>query len=416
MARHDLTDWIIHFVHRRNFENDPLEFSIDPETYESIPFPDNFQYNGEPMFQTNLYEEEGYGLEPDAYPFSVLKKILHDGYIKTGWSFRGGNPTIYGPKAAVCFTEMPLYGLIDYAKTRNNENLTEQYGIAFLKDELFAAGARSVIYGLSVTHKEALEEDPNYGIGLRNLASECGIGLKEMYRYVYTRLGAYRNIDWTHEREWRWADLKEDFDFPGIPVFAENDKINFSKIIVLVKTKEESEHIIENLKNLYHSGSTNHGLKYNLNLISNTFVLPLDELNKITKDISLIKLDDLPLHSIPKIKHIAVKKETLEKVKAAIEKASEISYQKSKEHFDKYGDKDVCGHCNVITWYSNTEITQAMVDLKVASSYSDGYYYIHHLKAYPCQSLGAEEAGKNAAAEYLTSVLGQTFSTRSKWD
>ncbi len=48
MPRHDLTDWIIHFIHDRNSENDPLEFSLHPETFEYLPFPENFNYEGKP--------------------------------------------------------------------------------------------------------------------------------------------------------------------------------------------------------------------------------------------------------------------------------------------------------------------------------------------------------------------------------
>lgn len=416
MARHDITDWIIHFVHRRNSDVDPLEFSINPDTGQYVPFPDSFTYEGKPLFLTNQYQEEEYGLESDAYAITILKKILHDGYIRAGWSFRNGNATIYGPKAATCFTEMPLYGLIDYAKKRNDEGMTEQYGIAFLKNELYNAGARPVIYGLSTTHKEAGILDKNYGLGFRALSSECGLGLTEMYRYVYTKFGSYKKIDWMHEREWRWADIHENFDFPGMPVFADNPIIHFSQIIILVKTKEEAEDMIEHLKNLYHSGGTNYDLRYNLNLISNAFVLAIEELQKITKDISLIKLDDLPLSSIPKIKHIKATEETKEKVKLALKKASEISLVKSKEYFDKYGDKDVCGHCNVVTWYSNTEVTQALIDLKLARSFSDGYYHIFNLETYPVQSLGVAEAGMTAAAEYLTKELGQGFRIYSTWD
>lgn len=124
----------------------------------------------------------------------MLKKILRDGYIRAGWSFRNNSPTIYGPKAAVCFTEMPLFGLIEYSKTRNAEYFIEDYGIAFLKDELYKAGARPVIYGLTTGHKEASEKDKYFGKGLRNLAFETGLGLKEQYRYVYTKLGAVKKM------------------------------------------------------------------------------------------------------------------------------------------------------------------------------------------------------------------------------
>ena len=420
MSRYDITDWIIHFVHKRNPENDPLEFSVDWEgTMEYIKFPDNFKYNGEPIFQTNIYEEEAYGLESDADAIGVLKKILHDGIIKSGWSFRNGNPTIYGPKSAACFTEMPLYALIEYSKNRNNDNYIEPYGIAFLKNELFESGARPVIYGLSGVHKEASDGDKNFGIGLRSLSSDCGIGLNEMYRYVYTNIRTHKRIDWTHEREWRWADLQENFDFSGLPFFVDNSVFRFSKIIVLVKTNEDVQAIIEYIQHLYHSKSTNYGSEYNLTTIANTYILSIEELSKFEKSVETIKLDDLPLNEIPKLSKIEVKPETIEKIKSAIKVASDISYAESERVFKEKGEISEiggCGWANVVTYVTNSEITQALIDLELARSYGEGYYYINLDRSYPSQLLEVDEPGKIKAAEYLTKELGQYFTTHWKWD
>ncbi|WP_378172643.1 hypothetical protein [Aquimarina sp. SS2-1] len=416
MPRHDLTDWIIHFVHDRNPENDPLEFSLHPETFEYLPFPDNFDFEGEPIYQIDESEESDYGLESDATAFSVLMKILHDGYVRAGWSFRKMNPTIYGPKSAVCFTEMPLYGLIEYANIRNAKNLTQQYGIAFMREELFAAGARPVIYGLSGKHQEAKESDEYFGKGLRNLASNCGIGLKEQYRYVYTNIGTKRKIDWTHEREWRWADLDDEFYFPGMPFYAQNDTVKFSKIVVLVKTAEEVEQVIDQLQNLYHSKGTNYGREYDLELIRKTYVLALDELKSFTPNDELIKIEDLPINTIPKIEKITVSKEMLEKVRTVINKASEICYNKTGEYAKKHGDSYPCGRANLICWDSNSEITQALIDLEFAHTYADGYYHIYLPTGYPVQSLDAHEYGIKFALEYVKTELGDGFSSRSRWD
>lgn len=417
MKRNDLTNWIIHFVHRRNPDNDPLEFSYDFEEMEYIPFPDSFTYEGEPIFKTEKYEEDDYGLEPDAYSIGVLKKILHDGIIKTGWSFRNGNPTIYGPKSAACFTEMPLYALIEYSKNRNNENYIEPYGIAFLKEELFEAGARPVIYGLSGKHKESIKGDDNYGIGLRTLSSECGIGLREMYRYVYTNISTAKRIDWTHEREWRWADLDERFEwFSGLPFIAKNDFFKFSKVIVFVKEKEEVEDVIVHLQHLYHSKTTNFDREYDLNIIANTYVLAIDELSKIEKEIENINLDDLPLNSVPKLEKIVVSEVTKKNVKEAIDKASEIYFNQAEKDFIEKGDVGPCGWLNIVTYTSNSEITQAMIDLGIASSYGKGYYYVSLNKGYPAQAIAVDENGKEMAAKYLTETLGQNFYTHVRWD
>jgi hypothetical protein len=412
MSRHDITNWIIHFVHKRNPENDPLEFSRDwDKTMNYVKFPNNFKYDGEPIYQTDILEEEAYGLEPDESALEVLKKILHDGIIKCGWSYRNGNPTIYGPKSAACFTEMPLYALIEYSKSRNNENYIEPYGVAFLKTELFEAGARPVIYGLSGVHKEAITGDENFGIGLRTLSSECGIGLNELYRYVYTSIKSHKRIDWTHEREWRWADLDEKFEFAGLPFFAKNNEFSFSKIIVLVKTNDDVEEIIKYIQHLYHSESTNYAREYNLITIANTYILSIEELSKFDKDIETVKLDDLPLNKIPKLSKIKVKPETVEKIKNAIKVATNISYAECERVFNERGDVGSCGWANIVTYVSNSEITQALIDLGLASSYGTGHYDIELGKSFPVQSLDVNESGKIKAAEYLTKELGQYFTT-----
>lgn len=411
MKRNDLSDWVIHFIHDKNPANDPCINNID---FEYKPFPDSFNYKGLPLFLTNRYDEESYGLEPDASAFAVLKKILSDGYIKTGWSFRKGKPTVYGPKSAVCFTEMPLYALIEYAKERKNTGTVENYGIAFLKDELFRAGARPAIYGLSTKHTEAKDNI----IGLRNLDPATGIGLKEQYRYVFTNMAANKKTDWTHEREWRWADINEEFDFPGMPFSLDiyNEDLFFSKIIVFVKTNDEKNQLISLLKNLYDSECSHADLQYNSVVIENIFVLSLDMLKKMNIDSNKVKLDDLPLERIPKIQKIIASPETKNNVSNALKKAEQISMDASKKAYDLLG-KDVlpCGFAWVVTYVTDTEITQALLDLGIAHSFGDGSYRIH-VETFPCQNIDVAEAGADAAAKFLTKELGQKFYSASRLD
>ncbi|WP_456311574.1 hypothetical protein [Pseudomonas shirazensis] len=414
MARQDLSNWIIHFIHGRNIENELFEssYSLDDGQYS---IPDGFSYHGEPIRLTSKYEEDDYGLNEDADGFEVLKKILHDGIIRSGWSFRKSKPTIYGPKAATCFTEMPLYALIEYSKTRNSQSSIEPYGIAFLKNELYNAGARPVIYGLSGKHLESKKGEANFGIGLRTLSSECGIGIREMYRYVYTNLSAGRNVTWMHEREWRWADVDETNEFAGLPFYALNDFIKFNRLIIIVKTKKESEEIIEYLMHLIHSGSTDFAREYDIKLIERTHVLALEELDSLVKDPLKVNLDDLPLNSVPRLPKIIVPKEILEKVKTAIECASTICYKESEKDYEAHGDYDVSGFCHIVTYDVKSEITQALIDLDIAHSYGKGSYTVY-IKSYPVQGLGTQEIGHKAAAEYLTAELGQKFYTKSRWD
>jgi hypothetical protein len=413
MPRHDITDWVIHFIHRRSAETDPLAISFEPKGLKLDEFPDNFSYNGEPIYLPDRYENYIYNRPSDDYSFSVLKKIMHDGFIRAGWSFRNSIPTIYGPKAAVCFTEMPLYGLIEYAKNRNKQHLVEDYGIAFLKRELFGAGARPVIYGLSTVHKEAEDKDLFFCKGFRNLSSETGIGLKEQYRYVYTKLDSSKKTDWTHEREWRWADLDEAFEFPGLPLFAETGKVSFTKVIIIVKTSLEAQEIVGYLKTLHDSGGTNFNRRYDLKIISNTNVVAIDELKKVVNNMGLIKLDDLPLHSLHKIKKVTVSRETLEKVKSVWEQANVISLQKSTEFYEKYPvtkngfRPGRSGFTKIVTFDASSEVTQALINLNIAVADAEGFYELFGLKYYHCQLLEVEEEAANAATEFLTAELGQ---------
>ena len=415
--RTDVSEWVTHFIHRRNPETDPAEFFVNPDTLDPIDHPDGFTYAGEPLYLSNRYEDDEWGLEPDASAFAVLRKILHDGYLKAGWSYRktrfGLHPTIYGPKAAVCFTEMPLHGLLEYSKSRNSEYSVQSYGIAFLKTELFQAGARQVIYGLSSPHQEADAGDTFAGLGMRTLHSSMGIGLREQYRYVATNLA--RKMDWTHEREWRWADTREQFQEPGMHFFLENDHHRFSKLIVLVQSDKEAKQIVEELRTQYDAGMDNYGREYRKSLIANTAVLSIESLSSLTVDINTVRIDDLPLRSIPKIRKVTVSPGVLVKVEKAIVEAKKIAAQACEDAYAKNGDSGPAGISNVVTFDGHSEITQALLQLEHAHA-TDGSYIMYGIVKSLVQSIDVNEAGATAAAKYLTDTLGQPFYERTRWD
>ena len=171
--RLDLTEWVIHFVHDRKPEanleglyEDYLLFSddmdennissskqcLDEDAFRYLDYYDS-EGNGHNMLDEFIENE--FPIDEDASAFRVLKKILHDGFIHSSWSIRNGIPSVYGPNSAVCFTEMPLYALVDYARVRGEKSgYVGNYGLAFRRNELYAAGARPVIYGLSGEFKE----------------------------------------------------------------------------------------------------------------------------------------------------------------------------------------------------------------------------------------------------------------------
>lgn len=159
--RLDLTEWIIHFVHERkpkdNFEGLYEDLNLLAEeldvhqhlTEYDFRLCDYYDESGKEHFVNDTYIENEYDIDAHASAFEVLKKILHDGFIHSSWSLRNLIPSIYGPKSAVCLTEMPLYALLEYAKVRGERSgYVGNYELAFKRNELFDAGARPVIYGL----------------------------------------------------------------------------------------------------------------------------------------------------------------------------------------------------------------------------------------------------------------------------
>jgi len=266
MERYDNTHWLTHFVHPSK-EHLASDFSL--EEIRSI-------MNGK------------------GGSFEVLKKILRDGLLLCGWSLRNNKRTIYGPRPAICFTEMPLAALYEYVETRGN--FASGYGIAFLKAELFEAGARPVIYGLTYKSEEAKIGDEFYLEGFRNLSSDSGLSQNEQYRYVATSFKK-KQIDWTHEREWRWADnlmWLEDDNIQGLPFCFSPapPQYNFSKIVVLVKKISEKNELLALTSSLSESKSvTIIGTDHSQKQLQKIKILAADEWR--AKDKIYTKLEDL---------------------------------------------------------------------------------------------------------------------------
>lgn len=426
--RNDLSDWVIHFIHDRDSELLPYQSFTDYGIGIDNPdYPTYFAYDGTPNFLDGETFDSSFILDPDANAFTVLRKIIHNGYIRYGWSFRktqsGIIPTIYGPKPAVCFTEMPLNNLVKYSSNRNKKKMVTCYGIAFKRSELFSVGARNVIYGLSTAHIESKVGDPYFNKGLRTLSSKCGLPLTEQYRYVYTDLNSEKKVDWTHEREWRWSDISEYYDIPGLPFLLDELHGNFSKIILIVQSTDETTRLLEELKTLYDAGETNMGFPYRLKTLESCSVLSFEALEKAGVDIDNFNLDDLP--SL-KISHSITKPTPSEAilvlVQEAVKEASDIYFTASKDAHENFFKKDssglpvdLCGYANVITHKPNSEITQALLNLNLAYS-AGNYYVVSQLHSYPSQSITVHEAGANAAAVYLTEKLKQAFFVNSYLD
>ena len=420
--RIDLSDWVIHFVHNRKSGDDLYvladivnDEAIVEEQVVEMPVIHYYDKNGEQHSLYNEYSDKEFDIEDDAPAFEVLKKIVHDGFIRSGWSFRNFNPTIYGPFSAVCFTEMPLYALIDYAKTRAYSGYVGNYGIAFKKKELFAAGARPVIYGVSGKHLEVEDVEDSWSkYGMRVLDRKCGIGLQEQYRYVYTDLNRERPADWTHEREWRWPLRDDRYGVGGMPfLLRESYSPLFTEVVLIVKTKEEQSELLEQVKNQYDSGIRDCGFTYNRDLLGSVRVVALDELAEMDIDQRLLRIEDIPSKQMLKMPELEVSDELRKKVQEAVA----VALHKGEQTIETYRvehpeyEYPVCnyGYGYVIT-YEITAVTQALLEEGIVSTYADGKYRLYLSGAkWPNEDVDLIRLGAQVAADYLTQALGQKF-------
>lgn len=425
--RLDLSEWVIHFVHQHTGVEDLNDFAeacaLEGHPTEDCRYPDYYDGKGNPQNILDTYTENEIELTEGASGFEVLKKILHDGYIHSGWSYRNDKPTVYGPVSAVCFTEMPLFALVEYAKVRGKiSNYVGGYGIAFRRNELFAAGARPVIYGSSGKCIET-DVDAN-GVHQGRMLDEVksGIGKYEQYRFVPTYLTKdphEKNIDWMMEREWRWPLPFNKTGVPGLPFFLSKEYADyFTEIYIIVSKDEEAAELAEYLTSLYNSGSTNRGLYYNITMISSARIISLESLIKLDNS-SILKLDTVPITQMRIPPHYAIMQKELTSALSILKEAEDVADDAILEylkHHPEYDDNiGYWGFANVIT-YDYSEFVQALVDSGKAHTYSDGAYYLGQMSSYRSENLELLEVGAAAAAKYLTAKLGKGFHVHTRLD
>ncbi len=220
-------------------------------------------------------------------------------------------------------------------------------------------------------------------------------------------------IDWSHEREWRWALPDGTLNVPGLPFFLSEEYANFfSEIIIIVGTDEEQQDALTYLRNLYDSGSTNTGIEYNIKMIAAAKVMSLETLQKLPPEkLNTIRIDDLDLKQIPIMPTIEVRKETEDLVRNKIQIAGRISvvavegYLRDHPEFDE--QKGYWGFATVCT-SEQSEITQAMQNIGICHTYSDGVYRLSIVE-YRTDNLELLTIGAETAAAFLEKELGQHF-------
>ncbi len=233
--RFDLSDRLIHFFR-----------DINTSSSNAPPMPEHFAFNS--------------FVEGEKFPaFFLLRSAIRMHRLWATWSVRGGVRTIYGPRPAVCFSEMPLAAFLESSRKRESEDKKmSTYGLTFNKVGLHERGANPVIYGL--TNRHAFP--PKGEDGGPRILREDQLPLEEQYRYVTYAPSLKVGIDWMHEREWRWpfvGDFEtvenelEEFgivsdakDIPGLDIGSKK----LAGIGVIVKTEKEARYISHDILTL----------------------------------------------------------------------------------------------------------------------------------------------------------------------
>ncbi|MDP1660790.1 MAG: DUF4427 domain-containing protein [Phycisphaerales bacterium] len=235
--RFDLSSRVVHFFREVDLSGD-----------SSVDFPEHWGFG-------NIAEDTTFS------PLFLLRCAIRHGRLFATWARRKNQRTIYGPYPAVCFTDMPTAAFIEAAASRSKRGeKMSTYALTFQKTDAFARGARPVIYGLSGAARMEADTGP------ARILKPTVLPYREQYRYVTYRPTKNRwNVDWTHEREWRWrmsddmavarfereieldGIVSEVADIPSLRIYSEG----FKEIGVIVKTAAESLCVIHDILMLY---------------------------------------------------------------------------------------------------------------------------------------------------------------------
>ena len=416
-SREDLSEWAVHFVHDYSSEAEPDDSVIDFDHFGGFPYHRDKKIND--RFDSWRISDEYYPIDPDPDALQVLLKIITDGHIRASWAFRNGRPTIYGPRAAVCFTEMPLYALLEYAKQRSKQSVGT-YAVGVLKKELFAAGGRHAIYGLS---GKPVERPPKGGWP-RYLDSACGLAEAEQYRYVAMSVDPQRPIDWSHEREWRWVDHEDRCLCPGLPIWLAEEPVAFSQTFIVVPDEPGSKRVIDRLQQLHDAGANDADFLFSRKILEATSVVALDQLSDLDAD--RIRLEDIPANHIRSFDRPPVTLECVEKVRTVLLQARAAADRAASEHLksaqrtNEGHVADVAGWAHLVVHDSHSPVVSALLHLEEAlASPGTGYYVrgIGGLGWRSDQALCLAEASVGAAkAVFEEHFPGLSLGVHTRWD
>ncbi|WP_449274517.1 hypothetical protein [Lacihabitans lacunae] len=422
MSREDLTNWLIHFTK-----------AIDAKDIVDVFYKGEFKE--EDFKEENFAEDDisGDQLELDFTnqlpggisrfsAYEALKNIIEECGIRYNFSFRDKITTLYGGEPVVCFTEMPIHSLIEYAKTRN-EKSNSTYGIAIRKKDAYRYGARPVLYGLSESNTFEYLEKSN----TRRILKENVLPLAEQFRLVPLMLD--KNIDWTHEREWRIKrrnDIHHHTYIKNDVYLEEIEHLNIfedgghcEQIIVIVNSEQEANEMFDIILTLKDGSGNEFDTSFNPKSIA---ILVLQNLEKEEKVIR--RIEDISNKSYFKVELEGLSQEELDWLKRLISRCqNQISKDATEEYLQKhkldprYNDfKDSAGFSSIVTYEVRNKYLRGLINLGIAFPIGYGYSIRAVGTHFRSQSISFHEYVTKKVCDELNREIGNIFYVHSNLD
>ena len=263
----------------------------------------------------------------------------------------------------------------------------------------------------------------------RYLASSCGIGASEQYRYVAMSAAPERRIDWSHEREWRWVDHEDKYSCPGLPIWLSGEPASLSRIFVVVPNSTDAQRVLDRLQELYDAGTNDFNHLFCKRTLKATSVIALDQLATDFAGVEgkLLRLDDIPAAQIRSFKRPAVSSEFIERVRHVLEEAQSEADKAAQECLKSapraaggQGVADVAGWAHLIVYDAQSPLVSALLQLEEASPIPGTGYYIHSIGGLGWgndQALSlAETAVKAARLVFEKHFPDASFGMETRWD
>jgi len=411
MKREDITDWLIHFTKDISSKNQ-TEIYIKDEDEEGEAYILDYS-NQIPNGYTSLTA------------FECLKNIVTECGIRYNYSLRNGKTTLFGGSPVICFTEMPLKSFIEYAKVRNPSS-NSTYGIAIRKKEMYKYGARPVIYGLSNDQDFRYITKNNFN---RTLDPSI-LSLNEQYRLVTFDLSD-KNIDWSHEREWRLKKPEIDSDYilaehnsnhleevPALNVFSEESYC--SEILLIVNNQNEADEIHDIVLAQLDSKGNEYGVSFDPKKISLLLLENISDTSPYPH-----RIEDLPPEAYYKVdfvsltpQELSLLMETIEEAKTTVTKNASIKFHKttSLTRLTSGNYIDGCGNSSIHCSNPRNKYLRKMIELGKARAYGDGYSLVFIGETDSIQGVSYHEFVAKEVCDYVNGKLGTSFFVKTYFD